>query len=182
MTEMPGLPPDAARAEAAAQIAAQAADLGGSTDAGPTLEQIQAAQRAAILPYEQQLQAAMATMAAMQAQMKELQAGVTAAQQAAGPPAVEQYANGVATLIKAHADSSPDLGAGYFDGALQTAAALQAAATAAVTSQDPTEIHQLIGDVQGWISKFKGKHLDFSGVAADLELLTAAAAKLAAVV
>lgn len=181
MTETPGLPPDAARAAAAAQIAAQAADIGGSKDAGPTLEQIQAAQRAAILPYEEQLAAAMATMAAMQRQMRELQAGVSAAQQAAGPPAVEQYANGVATLIKAHADSSPDLGPGFFDGALKTADALKAAATAAVTSQDPTEIHKLAGDVQDWITRFKGKHLDFSGLAADLELLTGAAAKLAGV-
>src|SRR5487761_1073798 len=144
MTENAGLPP----AQAVAQQIAGQAELGTSTDAGATLEQIQAAQRAAILPYEQQLQAAMATMASMQTQLTQLQAGVSAAQQAGGPPAVEQYANGVATLVKAHADANPDLPAGTFDPVMKTAA-----------------------DIKTWVTAFRAKHLDFSGLLADVELL-----------
>src|SRR5487761_1815751 len=164
MTENAGLPP----AQAVAQQIAGQAELGTSTDAGATLEQIQAAQRAAILPYEQQLQAAMATMASMQTQLTQLQAGVSAAQQAGGPPAVEQYANG-------------DLPAGTFDPVMKTAAALQAAATAAVTSQDPAEVHKLAADIKTWVTAFRAKHLDFSGLLADVELLGGAAARLTGV-
>lgn len=174
MTETPGLPPQ----QVVAQQLAGAAEIGGTTDAGATLEQIQAAQRAAILPYETQLADAMAQMASMQSQLTALQAGVSAAQQAAGPPAVEMYANGAAALIKAHADANPDLGRDVFDGPLKTAAALTEAATASVTSQDPAEVHRLAAELTAWVKGFRGKHLDFSGLLADLELLGGAAAKL----
>lgn len=176
MTEQPGLPPEQVVAQ---QLAGQA-ELGQSTDAGATLEQIQAAQRAAILPYEEQLTAAMAQMASMQSQLRELQAGVSAAQQAAGPPAVEMYANGVAALLKAHAAASPDLPPGTFDGVIKTAGELQGAATQAVASQDPSAVHELAAEVTNWVKGFRGKHLDFSGLLADLELLAGAAAKLGA--
>jgi hypothetical protein len=178
----PGLPPaQTAQAAVQQQLTQQAADLGGSTDAGPTLEQIQKAQREAILPYENQLADAMKQMAAMQAQMKDLQAGVTAAQQAAGPPQVEQYANGVAALVKAHAAANPDLDPAVFAGPLKTAEALKAAATAMVTSQDPADVTSLAGEIETWVGSFRHKHLDFSGLRADLELLGGAVAKLAAV-
>jgi hypothetical protein len=176
MTEQPGVPPEQVVAQ---QIAGQA-ELGQAGDAGATLEQIQAAQRAAILPYEQQLSDAMAQMREMQSQLAALQAGVSAAQQAAGPPAVELYANGAAALVRAHAAANPDLPPGTFDGVLKTAASLQDAATRAVTSQDPSEIRQLAGEIRDWVTSFRGKHLDFSGLLADLELLAGAVARLGA--
>jgi hypothetical protein len=163
---------------AAQQLAAQAAAMP-AADAGPTLEQIQQAQREAILPYENALQQAMDQMAALASQVKDLQAGVVAAQQAAGPPAVEQYANGVAALLKAHADANPDVPAGTFDDVRAAAGKLQQAATDAVTSRDPSEINGLAAQVTTWVDKYRGKHLDLSSLRADLELLGEAAARLA---
>jgi hypothetical protein len=167
-----------AAGEQLAQQAAQAAAQ--PLDAGPTLEQIQQAQREAVLPYERQLQQALASIAALQDQIKDVQAGVSAAQQAAGPPAVEQYANGVAALVKAHADANPDLDPAVFAGALKAAGELKAAATEAVSSRDVSQVRELAAEVETWASKFRGKHLDFSSLRADLELLAEAAIKLAA--
>jgi hypothetical protein len=176
--------PDVQAAQQAAgeQLAQQAAATAAAPlDAGPTLEQIQQAQREAILPYENALQQAMDQMAALASQVKDLQAGVQAAQQAAGPPAVEQYANGVAALVKAHADANPDLGPGAFAGALKAAGELKAAATEAVNSRDVGKVKELAAEVETWARNFRGKHLDMSALLADLELLGGAAAKLAAV-
>lgn len=164
--------------QAAGQQLQAQAELGVSTDAGPTLEQIQAEQRAALLPFEQQLADQMKTIQALQAQMAEQARQLEAQKNIAGPPAVEQYANTAAALVKAHADANPDLDPAVFAGPLATAQALQAAATAAVTSQDPAELHTLGAELKNWITGFRGKHLDFSGLLADLELLAGAAYKL----
>lgn len=169
--------PPQAVAAAGEQIAAQA-ELGSTTDAGPTLEQIQAEQRAALLPFEQQLAAQMETIKSLQAQMADQARQIEAQKNIAGPPAVEQYANTAAALVKAHADANPDLGPDVFAGPLATAAALKDAATAAVSSQDPTELSKLASEIEGWARSFRGKHLDLSGLLADLELLAGAAAKL----
>lgn len=174
--------PFEAQQAAAAQLAAQAAETASAPlDAGPTLEQIQQAQREAVLPYEQQLATAMQQIAAMQDALKGIQAGVSAAQQAAGPPAVEQYANGVHALIKAHAAANPDVDPGLFAGAIKASNELRAAATDAVASRDVSKVTELAAEVETWVSKFRGKHVDFSALRADLELLADAAAKLAAV-
>lgn len=165
-----------AQQEAAAQLQAGAQV---PMDAGPTLEQIQQAQREAVLPYETQLADAMAAIAAMQAQLKDIQTGVTAAQQAAGPPAVEQYANGVAALVRAHAAASPDLDPAVFAGAIKAAGELTAAATDAVTSRDVSKVQELGAEIETWVSRFRAKPLDFSGLRADLELLAGGAEKLA---
>lgn len=169
--------PSQAVAAAGQQIAGQA-ELGTSIDAGPTLEQIQAEQRAALLPFEQALATQMETIKALQAQMADQARQIEAQKNIAGPPAVEQYANTAAALVKAHADANPDLGPDVFAGPLATAAALKQAATAAVTSQDPTELQKLGSEIDRWARTFKGKHLDLSGLLADLELLAGAAAKL----
>lgn len=161
------------------QIQAQA-ELGVSTDAGPTLEQIQAEQRAALLPFETALAEQMKTIQALQSQMAEQARQLEVQKNVAGPPAVEQYANTAAALVKAHADANPDLDPAVFAGPLATAAALKTAATDAVTSQDPSELHKLGGELKDWITSFRGKHLDFSALLADLELLAGAAAKLGA--
>lgn len=183
MSETPDAgPATVAEAQAAAgDQLAQAAAQPIPTDAGPTLEQIQQAQRAAVLPYENQLADAMAQIAAMKDQLAAIQQGVSAAQQAAGPPAVEQYANGVAALVKAHAAANPDLGPEAFAGAIKAAGELQSAATEAVSSRDVTKVKELAAEVETWVSHFRGKHIDFSSLRADLELLAGAAVKLAGV-
>ena len=182
----PTIPDVATQAEATQaageQLAQQAAQTAAvPLDAGPTLEQIQQAQREAVLPYERALQQAIDQMASLASQVKDLQAGVAAAQQAAGPPAVEQYANGVAALVKAHADANPDLGPGHFAGALKAATELKAAATEAVNTRDVSKMSDLAAEVETWARNFRGKHLDMSSLLADLELLGGAAAKLAAI-
>lgn len=184
MTETQGFAEPVSVAEAqqlaGQQLAAQAAETASAPlDAGPTLEQIQQAQREAVLPYEQGLADAMAQIKALQGQLAGIQAGVTAAQQAAGPPAVEQYANGVAALLKAHADANPDVPAAAFTPALEAATQLKAAATDAVTSRDPSALTDLAATVERWASRGVGKHIDFSSLRADLELLGEAAARLA---
>ncbi len=174
--------PDPAPEEVAGQqLAAQAAEAASQPlDAGPTIEQIQQAQREAVLPYETAVQDLIAQNAAMQDQLKAALAGIASAQQAAGPPAVEQYAGGVAALVKAHAHANPDLDPAYFAGAIKAADELKAAATEAVASRDPAKVTELAAEVHTWVKKFRGKHLDFSSLLADLELLGEAAAKLAA--
>ncbi len=173
--------PDPAPEEVAGQqLAAQAAEAAAApVDAGPTIEQIQQAQREAVLPYETAVQDLIAQNAAMQDQLKAALAGIASAQQAAGPPAVEQYAGGVAALVKAHANANPDLDPAYFAGAIKAADELKAAATEAVASRDPAKVTELAAEVHTWVKKFRGKHLDFSSLLADLELLGEAAAKLA---
>jgi hypothetical protein len=178
MSEQPITPAEAQQA-AGEQLAAQAEQAAAvPLDAGPTLEQIQQAQREAVLPYERALQQALDQMSQLSEQVKDLQAGVAAAQQAAGPPAVEQYANGVAALVKAHADANPDLGPGHFAGALKAAGELKTAATEAVNTRDVSKMSELAAEVETWAKNFRGKHLDMSALLADLELLTGAAAKL----
>lgn len=183
MTESTGFPPDAAAAVAAEQLAQQAAAVP-APDAGPSLEQMQSEQRTVLLPMEQQIQSMMTEFADQQTQMaaqiKALQAQLADAKASAGPPAVEQYAQGVAALVKAHADANPDVGRDVFAPALAAADKLKTAATAAVTSRDTAELEQLAGQVSHWVKTFRGKHIDFSGLLADLELLGEAAIRLAA--
>lgn len=177
----PFAPASVAEAQQAAgdQLAQHAAEAAAAPlDAGPTLEQIQQAQREAVLPYETAVQDLIRQNAAMQDQLKAALEGIATAQQAAGPPAVEQYANGVHALIKAHAAANPDLGPEAFAGALKAANELTAAATEAVSSRDVSKVHELAAEIDTWVTKFRGKHLDFSSLRADLELLAGAAVKL----
>ena len=181
---IPDVPGTMAEAQAAAaqQLAGQAAATASAPlDAGPTLEQIQQAQREAILPYEQTLASAMEQIRALQSQLADVQSNVTAARQAAGPPAVEQYANGIAALVRAHAAANPDLGPEAFAGVIKAAGELQSAASEAVSSRDVSKVKELAAEVETWASHFRGKHLDFSSLRADLELLAGAAVKLAGV-
>ena|SRR5258708_22318692 len=170
----------AAEEVAGQQLAEQAAEAASQPlDAGPTIEQIQQAQREAVLPYETAVQDLIAQNAAMQEQLKAALAGIASAQQAAGPPAVELYAGGVAALVQAHANANPDLDPAYFAGAIKASNELKAAATEAVMSRDPAKVDELAAEVHTWVAKFRGKHLDFSSLLADLELLGEATAKLA---
>jgi hypothetical protein len=168
---------------AAEQLAGQAA-AAPAPDAGPSIEQMQQENREVLLPMEQQITEMMAQFQASQdrqaQQIADLQTALSAARQQAGPPAVEQYANGVASLLKAHAAANPDLPAGTFDDVRAVAGKLQDAATDAVTSRDPSEIQALAAQVTGWVDRYRGKHIDLSSLRADLELLGEAAARLAA--
>ena len=181
----PEAPVTVAEAQQAAgqQLAQQAAAAPG-TDAGPSLEAMQAAQREVLLPMETRVNELMAAFQASQdaqaRQIAELQAQLAAARQDAGAPAVEQYANGVQTLIKAHADANPDVDRARFAPALELAGALQSAAADAVASRDPARLQELAARVEQWANRGVGKHLDLSGLRADLELLGEAAARLAA--
>jgi hypothetical protein len=183
----PGQAPPVSQAEAQAAAAGQlaaAAEQGPGVDAGESLEQMQQRQREVLLPMEEQIQGMMAAFKEQQdtmaAQIAALQAQLATAQAAAGPPAVEQYAGGVATLVKAHADANPDLPRDVFAPALAAAAKLKEAATAAVTSRDTGDLQQIAGDVRKWATTFRGKHLDMSSLLADLDLLGEAATRLAA--
>lgn len=192
MGQPPPYPPEQAppvnqqqAAAAAGEQLAAAAAAAPTVDAGESLEQMQAEQRTVLLPMEQQIQDMMAAFQAQQSQMADqiasLQRQLAGAQAAIGPPAVEQYAGGVATLLKAHADANPDVGREVFAPALAAAAKLRDAATEAVTSRDTGELEQLAGQIRQWVTVFRGgKHIDFSSVVADLELLGEAAARLAA--
>ena len=180
MTESTGFgPDDVVRDQLAGQAAAAPA-----ADAGASLEQMQADQRSVLLPMETKINEMMAAFQAQQdsqaSQIKELQSALAAAKASAGPPAVELYAGGVAVLLKAYSDANPDLGPAAFAAPLAAAAQLKDAATAAVTSRDASKITELAGTIEGWVARFKGKHLDFSALLADLELLGEAAARLAA--
>ena len=188
MTEQPQAPygqmtAGQAAAVAASQLADQAAaSAAASTDAGPSVEQMQADQRQVLLPMEQRINEMMAAFQTSQdqqaKQIAELQAALAAARQAAGPPAVEQYANGVAALIKAHANANPDLPGEHFSDALGAAEQLKAEATAAVASRDTTQVESLARLIETWARKFRAKHLDMSALLADLELLGEASARL----
>lgn len=167
---------------AAAQLAAQA-QAAPPVDAGASLEQMQATAREVLLPMEQRINDLMASFAASQEQqakvVADLQSQLASAKASAGPPAVELYAGGVAALLKAHADANPDLGPAVFAEPLAVAAQLKDAATEAVTSRNPEKVGELAGVIEGWVARFRGKHLDFSSLLADLELLSEAAGRLA---
>ena len=183
MSEQQGFSAEQA-SQAAGEQLAQAAAATPAADAGPTVEQIQSEHRGALLPAEQQISDMMAQFQAQQdamaAQIAKLQSQLADAKNAAGPPAVEQYANGVAVLVKAHADANPDLPRDVFAPALAAADQLKSAATDAVTSRDPSELTRIAGQVEQWATRFRGKHIDFSSLRADLELLGEAAIRLAA--
>jgi hypothetical protein len=172
-----------AQQAAAEQIAAQAA-AAPAPDAGPSVEQMQQQQREVLLPMETRINELIAGFQSAQnqqaAQIAALQEQLAAARQDAGAPAVEQYANGVATILQAHADANPDVDRARFAPALAAAADLQTAATAAVSSRDPGELADLVSRIEAWAGKGVGKHLDLSSLKADLELLGEAAARLAA--
>jgi hypothetical protein len=168
---------------AAEQIAGQAA-AAPAPDAGPSIQQMQQENRDVLLPMEtrinEMMEAFQASQSTQAAQIADLQKQLAAARDQAGPPAVEQYANGVAALLKAHAAANPDVPAGTFDDVRAVAGQLQQAATDAVASRDPSELSELAARVTAWADKYRGKHIDLSSVRADLELLGEAAARLAA--
>lgn len=172
-----------AQQAAADQLAGQAA-AAPAPDAGPSLEQMQQTNREVLLPMEQRINDMMASFQASQdsqaRQIADLQAQLAAARNQAGPPAVEQYANGVAALIKAHADANPDVPREAFTPGVQAAADLQAAATDSVASRDPAKVRELAAQVAAWAARGVGKHLDLSSLHADLALLGEAADRLAA--
>lgn len=183
MTEPPVTPGDAARM-AAQQLQDQAGQAAGAgTDAGPSLEQMQAQNREVLLPMEERINEMMAAFQQSQdaqaRQIADLQSALAAARQAAGQPAVEQYANGVHALIKAHADANPDVPRDAFADALGAAEQLKQEATAAVTSRDTAKVGSLAQRIDTWARDFSGKHLDFSALRADLALLGEACARLA---
>lgn len=167
---------------AAEQLAGQAA-AAPAPDAGPSIEQMQQDTREVLLPMETRINDMMKAFEASQtqqaAQIADLQRQLAAARDQAGPPAVEQYANGVAALLTAHAAANPDVPAGTFDDVRAVAGQLQQAATDAVTSRDPSKINELAARVTSWADRYSGKHIDLSSVRADLELLGEAAARLA---
>jgi hypothetical protein len=175
--------PAEAQQSAADQLAAQAA-AAPPPDAGPSVEAMQAGQREVLLPMETRINELIAGFQSAQAQqaaqIAALQEQLSAARADAGAPAVETYANGVATILKAHADANPDVDRARFAPALAAAADLQQAATDAVTSRDPGELADLVARIEKWAGKGVGKHLDLSSLRADLELLGEAAARLAA--
>lgn len=171
------------QAAAAQQLAAQAA-AAPTGDAGESIEAMQQAQRQAVLPFEQEIQQMMQEFRdgsnAMAQRIKDLEAQLAGAKAAAGPPAVEQYAGGIEALLKAHAAANPDLPRGTFDDVLALAGKLRTAASDAVASRDVSDVNGLAGQIQTWVSRFRGKHIDFSSLTADLELLAEAAVRLAA--
>lgn len=172
-----------AQQAAADQLAAQAAAQPAG-DAGASVEAMQAEHREVLLPMETRINELIAGFQQAQtqqaAQIAALQEQLAAARQEAGAPAVETYANGVKTILQAHADANPDVDRARFAPALELAGQLQAAATDAVTSRDTTKLDMLQAGLEKWAAKGVGKHLDLSSLWADLELLGEAAARLAA--
>lgn len=182
MTEQPVTQAEAQQA-AAEQLQAQAAAQP-AADAGPSVEAMQAQQREVLLPMETRINELIAGFQSAQnqqaAQIAALQEQLAAARQDAGAPAVEAAANGVATILKAHADAHPDIDRAKFAPALELAGQLQSAATEAVTSRDTTALSDLAAKVKAWADKGVGKHIDWSSLRSDLEALGEAAARLAA--
>ena|SRR5215472_6128574 len=179
----PPISQQAAQAVAAQQLEQHAAEAPG-TDAGPSLEQMQSDQRSVLLPMEQKIDAMIAQFQQAQdsqaREIADLRAQLAAARQDVGAPAVEQYARGVATLVKAHAAANPDVPADRFGPALAAAEQLRAAASSAVESRDPSQVYDLIATLERWAAKGVGKHLELAALRSDLEGLGEAAARLAA--
>lgn len=171
-----------AQQAAAAQLAAQAAAQP-AADAGPSVEAMQAQQREVLLPMETRINELIKgfsdAQAQQAAQIAALQEQLAAARHDAGAPAVEAAANGVATILQAHADAHPDVDQARFAPALELAGQLKAAATDAVTSRDTSALQDVAAKVKAWADKGVGKHIDLSSLRADLEALGEAAARLA---
>jgi hypothetical protein len=159
VTNQPGNPADPAYTAAAAQAvgAVQQPDQG--TDAGETVEQMQAAAvRAAMSDYEAKLQA-MITESERQhdewaKQFGLMQRQLATVQQQAGPPAAHLLAESLATRIDSIAKANPDLPAQHFAGVLSQAQSLAEEVKAVGSGNgDAARAEQLAGGITAWFER-----------------------------
>ena len=157
-SQPPG-PGDPRYQAAAAQAvgAVQAPDQG--TDAGETVEQMQAtAVRAAMSDYEQKLKdmmdAAEKQNAQWQQQFAAMSRQLASVQQQAGPPVATLLADSLATRVASIAAANPDLGAQHFSGVLSQAQTLAAEVKDVAAGQgDPHRVEQLAAGIASWFGR-----------------------------
>lgn len=173
-------------AQAVGQV--QAADQ--TTDAGPSIEEMQqAAVRAALGEFEQQLadqmSKAQAAFASQSATIEALTRQLATVRQQAGPPSAALLADSLATRIGSIAAANPDLGRQHFAGVLGQAQGLADEVKAAVAGQgEPGRVEQLASGVIQFFERVhprrSGKFLEGAHAAVDeAERIIEEAAKLA---
>lgn len=202
MTETPGqptgpvpvpeqgtVPYEQAAAQAVGQVQTDA------PDAGQALSQM-SAERPEPLPHETEMDRLMAQFKAMseriqqmEAELGQTKAGYAAAIAKLGPPEVATYGKAIFDKLVSFRDAHPDL-PGHFSQVIETARPLGETSKAVIdgdTKQVPQIIRdgkQVIDAVDRFITKthprLSGKPIDFSALAADLEMFIEAAAKIAA--
>lgn len=195
MTDQPGADPRYAAQAAQAVGAVQNSDQG--TDAGVSVEEMQAqAVRAAMTDYEQRLKDMMAAAesqsAAWAKQFDAMQRQLASVRAQAGPPVATLLADSVATRLDSIAKANPDLGAQHFAGVVSQAQLLAEEVKAvAGGGGDLGRAEQLVHAVDAWFHRVhpraSGKVLEGAHAAVDeleriLDELPALAGAAAAVV
>jgi hypothetical protein len=174
--------------QAAAQAVGAVIDpeaAGESADAGPAIAQM-TAERGALLPFEQRLDAMMRQFEeqrdTMAAQIEQLQRQLGSAQAQLGPAAVTQYADAAHQRTQSIAAANPDLGRDHFADVVDLTGKLAAGAKdVADGSADPGILADLAAPVEAWFRDHEGKHLEGGDtVLHDLKHLAAEARKLTA--
>jgi hypothetical protein len=203
MTESTGFPPAAApqparpvsQADAAAQaqeqLARAAADLRaeGDVDQDPGVEARVREQvtREVLLPMESKIDDLVAKFAAesktQAAQIRALQAQLSGAQQAAGVPDVQKYADAVRDRLANAAELSGMPGE-HWAPVLEQAGKLATAAKQAVQDQDGSGLEKGMAAVERWITRTHPRTSSqtiehFPAVLSDLDELATAAERLA---
>jgi hypothetical protein len=202
MSEATGFPPAApqpasqadAAAQAQAQLAKAAAELRaeGGTEQDPALQAQVREQvtREVLLPMEQKIDDLVARFsqesASQGALIKALQAQLAGAQQSAGVPDVQKYAEAVRDRL-ANAAELSGMPADHWAGILETAGQLAGDAKTAVQAQDGSGLDKGIAAVERWVTRTHGRLSNqkiehFPAVLSDLDELATAAARLAPVV
>lgn len=171
MSDQPTFTP----AEATAAVGQVQSDPG--TDAGPTVEQIQAqAVRAAMSDYESKLAAMMKAAdeqaASFSRQFDLMNRQLATVREQAGPPVAGLLANSLATRVQSIAIAHPDLGALHFAGVIGQAQQLADEVKAvAAGSGDTARAEQLAHGVAAWFTRahprLSGKFLEGAHAALD---------------
>lgn len=172
MADQPQFTP-AQAAQAVGQV--QAPDQG--TDAGASVEEMQAqAVRAALGEFEQQLQAQMKQaqeqFAGQQATIEALTRQLSTVRAQAGPPVAHLLADSLATRVQSIAQAHPDLGAQHFAGVLSQAQSLADEVKAVAGGQGSAgRVEQLAHGVAAWFTRVhprvSGKVLEGAHAALD---------------
>lgn len=163
----------AAAAQAVGQV--QATDQG--TDAGETVQEMQAgAVRASMSDYEAKLAAMMKAADEQQAawakQFDLMQRQLATVQQQAGPPVAHLLAQSLATRVKSIAAANPDLAAQHFSGVIsQTETLADEVKSLAAGNGDAGRVEQLANGILSWFNRVhpraSGKFLEGAHAAID---------------
>lgn len=173
--------------------AVQQVQGGPQADAGESLAKMDLSKAAPRLPAEDVMDELMRQqrefadqLAGMRKQLDTAQRDAAAVRSLTGPPLVTTYADGVAAKMRSHAAANPDVPPGHFDQVIGQAEEL--AKSARALAEGTAEAGDKIGGLAGKVERFltrthqvtSGKHLDFSAVLSELELVLHEAEQLGA--